>query len=162
MTSGETVQLKLNGQQQTWHGSPTKPLVDYIREEAGLTGTKIGCKTGECGACMVLLDGKPVVSCILPTAAVQGAHVETIEGIKQHDIFQRLTDSMIVHGGVQCGFCTPGIMMTVTAYVNAPAPFNGNVAQALKNNLCRCTGYRGIIQAVEKIEKEESDREQHV
>ncbi|MET3506761.1 (2Fe-2S)-binding protein [Halalkalibacter oceani] len=151
MDSKQNITLRINGQEKSWNGDPTRPLVSYIREEAGLTGTKIGCQTGECGACTVMVGGKPTISCILPVAAVAGAEVETIEGVAETETFQHLSEAMMETGGVQCGFCTPGIMMTLSAYIQKPEQFAGNVRAALKNNLCRCTGYQSIFQAVEKV-----------
>lgn len=145
------IKLILNEQEVEWGGDPTASLADVIREHAGLTGTKIGCRTGECGACTVLLEGRPVVSCLIPAASVQGQQVETIEGLSRKAEFQSLISAMQENGGVQCGFCTPGVMVTVWAWLQNPALFNGDAGAALKNNLCRCTGYLGIIRAAEQV-----------
>ncbi len=143
--------LTVNRQQVRWTGDPAAPLVDVIREHMGLTGTKIGCRTGECGACTVLIDGKPVVSCLVPAASAEGHEVSTIEHLIEKEDFRALVASMLEHGGVQCGFCTPGIMVTLWAWLQDRELFNGDVASALKNNICRCTGYRSILSAVEQV-----------
>ncbi|GGA26627.1 (2Fe-2S)-binding protein [Paenibacillus physcomitrellae] len=143
--------LNLNGQEVAWSGEPAASLADVIRDQQGLTGTKIGCRTGECGACTVLLEGRPVVSCLIPAASVQGQQVETIEGLARQEEFQSLMTAMQENGGVQCGFCTPGVMVTTWAWLQNPALFNGDLGSALKNNLCRCTGYLGIIRSAEQV-----------
>ncbi|MGG6313362.1 (2Fe-2S)-binding protein [Paenibacillus macerans] len=143
--------LNINGEDVNWDGDATASLSDVIREGLGLTGTKIGCRTGECGACTVLLDGQPVVSCLVPAASAQGQTIETIEGLSRNPEFQELAHSMQEYGGVQCGFCTPGVMMTTWAWLQNPGLFHGDVGAALKNNLCRCTGYQGIIEAAEHV-----------
>ncbi|WP_309242127.1 2Fe-2S iron-sulfur cluster-binding protein [Paenibacillus sp. S150] len=145
------IQLTINGRERSWAGDEAASLADVIREGQGLTGTKIGCRTGECGACTVLLDGQPVVSCLVPAGSAQGQSIETIEGLSQREEFQTLAGLMLEEGGVQCGFCTPGVMVTVWAYLQNPALFGGDAGAALKNNLCRCTGYLGIITAAERV-----------
>ncbi|MFC0331511.1 (2Fe-2S)-binding protein [Paenibacillus sepulcri] len=145
------IKLTINEQDTVWHGEATDSLADVIREGQGLTGTKIGCRTGECGACTVLLDGQPVVSCLIPAASAQGQKIETIEGLSLKSEFQSLVQSMQDNGGVQCGFCTPGVMVTLWAWMQNPGLFGGDVGAALKNNLCRCTGYLGIINAAEQV-----------
>ncbi|NMO96393.1 (2Fe-2S)-binding protein [Paenibacillus lemnae] len=147
--------LTINGCENKVSGDVTQPLADVIREKLGLTGTKIGCRTGECGACTVLIDGKPVVSCLVPAASAEGHDVVTIEELSQKDDFQRLVQSMLETGGVQCGFCTPGIMVTLWAWLQDRSLFGGDISSALKNNLCRCTGYQSIIAAVEQVIAEE-------
>lgn len=145
------IALTINGRDMVWKGDATTPLADVIREGQGLTGTKIGCRTGECGACTILLDGQPVVSCLIPAGSAQHQKIETIEGLSQKPEFQTLVQSMLEQGGVQCGFCTPGVMVTVWAWLQNPALFGGDVGAALKNNLCRCTGYLGIVRAAEQV-----------
>jgi aerobic-type carbon monoxide dehydrogenase small subunit (CoxS/CutS family) len=116
-------------------------LLDVLREECGLTGTKEGCGEGECGACTVLLDGEPVNACLVPLAQVRGREVITVEGVSD-----RIADAFARHGGTQCGFCTPGIVMA--AAVLGPRPDAARVREALAGNLCRCTGYSGIVRAI--------------
>lgn len=143
-----TVSFHINGEQTSWCGEPTKPLVDVIRDDLEWTGTKIGCRTGECGACTVLVDGKPVVSCLVPVASVEDQEVTTVESLIGEEDFRSLVRQMADQGGVQCGFCTPGIVVTLWAWMQKPELFDGDAASALKNNLCRCTGYQSILSAV--------------
>src|SRR5690606_20152068 len=132
-----------------------KPLVEYIREDLQLTGTKIGCHSGECGACTVIIDGKPVNSCLIPVASVADKEIETIEALSEKKDYQELARAMVETGGVQCGFCTPGIMTTLWAWKQNPARFGNDVTAVLKNNLCRCTGYQSILKAAEKAVSKE-------
>jgi len=147
----ETLTIRINGKDVQVTGNPTRPLTDFIREELQLTGTKIGCGSGECGACTLILDGKPVTSCLIPVASVVGKEILTVEGIKETEDFKQLASAMEENGAVQCGFCTPGFMTTLYALKQQPSLFEGDVTAALKNNLCRCTGYRGILAAAEKV-----------
>jgi aerobic-type carbon monoxide dehydrogenase small subunit (CoxS/CutS family) len=151
MDNNETFSIRINGQETAVTGDPTRPLADYIREVVQLTGTKIGCSSGECGACTVILDGKPVISCLIPVASAVDKEVLTVEGLSKTEDFQELAVAMEESGAVQCGFCTPGIMTTLWAYKQNPDFFQKDVAAVLKNNLCRCTGYRGILAAAEKV-----------
>jgi carbon-monoxide dehydrogenase small subunit len=143
--------LSINGYDTQVAGDFTQSLADILRERLGLTGTKIGCRTGECGACTVLFDDKPVVSCLIPAASAEGHEIVTIERLSEKDDFQRLVKAMVETGGVQCGFCTPGIMVTLWAWLQDRKLFGGDIGAALKNNLCRCTGYQSILAAVEKV-----------
>lgn len=146
------LEVEVNGAGYTWSGPDTLSLADVLRDHWDLTGTKIGCRTGECGACTVLLEGRPVLSCLIPVAAVAGAKLRTIEGLRDDRQFQRLVEAMVETGGSQCGYCTPGIMVTLWAALQAPEWLRQEgVARVLKNNLCRCTGYRSIIDAVERV-----------
>lgn len=154
MLAGKSIALQINGEEFVWSGDPTKPLADVIREDCGWTGTKIGCRTGECGACTVLVDGRPVVSCLIPVASVADREVQTIESLAQDEEFQKLVQAMADEGGVQCGFCTPGIMVSLWAWLQQRQLFPEGVSAALKNNLCRCTGYRSILSAAERVAAE--------
>jgi aerobic carbon-monoxide dehydrogenase small subunit len=130
--------------------------LSVIRDRLGLTGTKEGCVEGECGACTVLVDGRPVDSCIYAAHAASGRTVTTIEGIGgAGDLVTPLQDALVRTGGVQCGFCTPGFVMTLTALLHEnPAPTESETRMALAGNLCRCTGYSQIIDAVmQTVEK---------
>jgi len=124
-------------------------LVDYLRATAGLTGTKQGCDGGECGACTVLVDGLPRLACLTLAASCAGARVETIEGLAQAGRMNRLQQAFHEHLGTQCGFCTPGMIMSAEALLRRnPAPSEAEIREALSGNLCRCTGYVKIIESV--------------
>lgn len=124
-------------------------LVDYLRDTAGLTGTKQGCDGGECGACTVLVDGLPRLACLTLAASCAGARVETIEGLAQAGRMNRLQRAFHEHLGTQCGFCTPGMIMSAEALLRRnPAPSEAEIREALSGNLCRCTGYVKIIESV--------------
>ncbi len=138
------MRFTLNGQEVEIEAHPMKRLLDVLREECGLTGTKEGCGEGECGACTVLLDGQPVVSCLVPFAQVSGAVVTTIEGLGGNHPLQR---AFVELGGAQCGICTPGMIMAAVAL--GPKPSLDQIRQGLAGNLCRCTGYEAIYRAVE-------------
>jgi len=131
----------LNGRRTDVDAPPLRRLLDVLREECSLTGTKEGCGEGECGACTVLVDGNPVNSCLVPFAHVRGRKVTTIEGLRG-----RLPEAIVREGGTQCGICTPGVVMA--AAVLGPRPTAERVREALAGNLCRCTGYAGIVRAL--------------
>ncbi len=145
-----TLSFTLNGDQVSLEASPNTLLVDLLRDRLGLTGTKVGCREGECGACTVLLDGTPVNACILPAAKVQGRSVTTVEGISHKDgRLSEIQEAFVHEGAAQCGFCTPGMIMNATALLkNNPEPNEQEIRQSLSGVLCRCTGYRKIVQAV--------------
>ncbi len=125
-------------------------LLKFLREELGLTGTKDGCSAGECGACTVLLDGEPVNACLVLAVEADGAAIVTVEGLMQDGRLGPLQQAMIDRGGVQCGFCTPGVLMSARALLDRnPNPDRDAIKDALRGNLCRCTGYVRIIEAVE-------------
>ena len=125
-------------------------LVDYLRETAGLTGTKQGCDGGECGACTVLVDGEPRLACITLAASCEGRQVETIEGLAVDGRMSRLQQAFHEKLGTQCGFCTPGMIMAAEALLRRrPTPTEAEIRQALSGNLCRCTGYVKIIESVQ-------------
>ena len=138
----------LNGAAVAFEVAPTRRLSEVIREDAGLTGTKVGCDAGDCGACTVLVDGRPVCACLTPAARVAGRQVTTVEGLAA-GAFARLQAAFLRHGAAQCGICTPGMLMAATALLaERPRPSEAEVADALGGVLCRCTGYRKIIAAV--------------
>jgi len=129
--------------------SPAATLLQVLREELELTGTKYGCGEGECGACSVILDGRVVNSCLVLAAECEGRAVLTIEGLRENGGLHPLQRAFVEHGAVQCGFCTPGMIMAAYALLQQnPAPSEQEVRRALEGNLCRCTGYRKIIDAV--------------
>jgi len=135
--------LTLNGRRTRLDVHPMKRLLDVLREECGLTGTKEGCGEGECGACTLLVDNRPVNSCLVPVAHVDGARVMTIEGLGGRHPLQR---AFVEHGGAQCGICTPGMIMAAVAVGRKPAL--DRIRTGLAGNLCRCTGYEAIYRSV--------------
>ena len=141
--------LNVNGAPYSVELDPHVNLLDAVRDAIGLTGSKEGCDDSECGACMMLLDGKPVNSCSYLALQADGRDVTTVEGLAEGDELATLQRALLEHGGVQCGFCTPGILISATALLrNNPDPSEEDVRIALSGNLCRCTGYDGIIRAI--------------
>ena len=139
----------LNGTRQCSQMSPDARLLDVLRKEFGLTGPKEGCGEGECGACSVLVDGKLMNSCITPLGNVMGKSVITIEGYRDSEKYKVLEECFSLAGAVQCGFCTPGMIMAAEALLSCnPRPTEAEIREALSGNLCRCTGYNMIIDAV--------------
>lgn len=146
----ESLRLWVNGQEVEVEIGPGEMLSDVLRERLGLTGTKIGCNEAECGACTVLLDGAPVLSCVLPAQKAAGRRVATIEGLGSEDRLHPLQEAFILHGAVQCGFCIPGQIMTALALLaENPDPTEAEIRQGLKDTLCRCGGYPEIIRSVQ-------------
>ena len=140
------MKLTLNGQARETDAHPLRRLLDVLREDFGLTGTKEGCGEGECGACTVLVDGEPIVSCLVPCAQVEGAEVVTIEGLSGDHPLQ---SAIMREVGAQCGICTPGVVLAALPLVESPRqPTLAKVREALAGNLCRCTGYEAIHRAV--------------
>jgi aerobic-type carbon monoxide dehydrogenase small subunit (CoxS/CutS family) len=141
--------FRLNGSEVNTDRGGMIALVDVLREDLHLTGAKPACREGRCGACTVLLDGHPAVSCLLPLALIDGRDVKTVEGVSgTGGELSPLQAALLDHGGVQCGACTPGIVMALTAYLQSDAPRTASaVAEALSGNICRCTGYVSIIAA---------------
>jgi carbon-monoxide dehydrogenase small subunit len=139
------MRFTLNGKRVDVEAHPMKRLLDVLREECGLTGTKEGCGEGECGACTVLLDGEPVNSCLVPFAQVRGARIRTIEGLEGRHPLQ---EAFITEGGAQCGICTPGMILAAAA-LSRHATIE-EIRVGLAGNLCRCTGYEGIYRAIRK------------
>ena len=141
--------LNVNGAPYSVELDPHVNLLDAVRDAIGLTGSKEGCDDSECGACMMLLDGKPVNSCSYLALQADGRNVTTVEGLAEGDELAPLQRALLEHGGVQCGFCTPGMLISATALLrNNPDPSEEDVRIALSGNLCRCTGYDGIVRAV--------------
>jgi len=146
------VSLKVNGESYDLMIAPYRTLLDVLREEIQLTGTKKGCDVGDCGACTVLLDGKPVNSCLVLAATAQDAEIMTIEGLAQKGKLHPLQEAFVKEGAVQCGFCTPGILISLKALLDKnPTPTLEEVKTAMAGNLCRCTGYSKMFKAVESV-----------
>ncbi|HZU21070.1 MAG TPA: (2Fe-2S)-binding protein [Gaiellaceae bacterium] len=141
--------LEVNGVSYPVELEPGTSLLAAVRDVVGLTGSKEGCDDSECGACMMLLDGRPVNSCSYLALQAEGRRVTTVEGLAEHDVLHPLQQAFLEHAGVQCGFCTPGMLISATALLERnPAPTEHDVRIALSGNLCRCTGYDGIVKAV--------------
>ena len=144
-----TVSTRVNGTDYKRVVEPRMLLSDFLRHELGLTGTHVGCEHGVCGACTVLVDGLPMRSCLMFAPQVQGREVSTVEGLASDGDLHPLQEAFRDAHGLQCGFCTPGILMTLTAFLDAhPAPDEPEIREALSGNLCRCTGYQHIVDAV--------------
>jgi aerobic-type carbon monoxide dehydrogenase small subunit (CoxS/CutS family) len=141
--------LRVNGVSYPIELDPHASLLQAVRDGIGLTGAKEGCDDSECGACMMLLDGEPVNACSFLALQAEGREVTTVEGLADGDELSPLQRAFLTHGGVQCGFCTPGMLISATALLaRIPQPSEEDVRRALAGNLCRCTGYQGIVQAV--------------
>lgn len=157
MRAAVDVSLALNVNRRIYHISApaAAPLLEILRERLGLTGAKYGCGMGECGACTVLLDGQAVYSCLTLAAGVQGREITTIEGLDREGELEPLQRAFAGHGGVQCGFCTPGMILAARALLaQNPAPTTEEIRRALSGNLCRCTGYMKIVEAVQAASQE--------
>ncbi|MFZ5648646.1 MAG: (2Fe-2S)-binding protein [Bacillota bacterium] len=140
---------KVNGLEVNLPVSPNRRLLDILREDLGLTGTKEGCGEGECGACTVLLNGRPVNACLVLAPEVNGAEITTIEGIARDDKLHPIQEAFLEAGAVQCGYCTPGMVLTAKALLDSnPNPDEAAVKTAISGNLCRCTGYVKIVDAI--------------
>jgi carbon-monoxide dehydrogenase small subunit len=143
------IQLRVNGHDQTVQAYPMARLLDVLREELGLTGTKEGCGEGECGACAVLLDGELVNSCLVPLLQVAGSNVLTIEGLESDGRLHPIQEAFAEVGGTQCGICTPGMILAAYQLLQRhPHPTGEQIREGLAGNLCRCTGYQKIFDAV--------------
>ena len=150
MTKSE-VAFKVNGQSHRLEVFPMARLLDVLREELRLTGTKEGCGEGECGACTVIVDGRIVNSCLVPVAQVDGSEITTIEGVATEDQLHAVQQAFIEHGGAQCGICTPGMVLAAVDLLERnPQPAEADIRTALAGNLCRCTGYMKIFESVAK------------
>jgi carbon-monoxide dehydrogenase small subunit len=146
--------LKVNGKACAVDVHPFARLIDVIREDLRLTGTKEGCGEGECGACTVLLDGRVVNSCLIPAIQAQGSDLVTVEGLAEGERLSGLQDAFLTHNGAQCGFCTPGMLLSAQDLLRRhPHPTDGEIKEGLAGNLCRCTGYVKILDAVKAAAK---------
>ena len=148
------IQLKVNGREQTHEVEPRLLLVHYLRDVVGLTGTHIGCETSICGACTVLVDGKAVKSCTLLAAQADGAEIITIEGLAKNGTLHPVQEGFWEEHGLQCGFCTPGMILAGAALLEAsPNPSEQEIRHAIAGNLCRCTGYQHIVNSIQSAAK---------
>lgn len=145
------IRFTVNGKQHTVATLPERPLLEVIREDLHLTGTKYGCGEGQCRACTVLLDGKPTTTCTLPVRAVAGKSIVTIEGLSANAGLHRVQQAFLDEGAMQCGYCVPGMILRTVALLEAhPKPTEAQTVEALNGNLCRCCGYTRILAAVER------------
>ena len=143
------IRFRVNGKPRRFAGAPMRRLIDVLREDFALTGTKEGCGEGECGACTVLLEGAPVCSCLIPVGQVEGQRVETIESLGIPEKMNVLQESFLDHAGAQCGICTPGMVLTAWAWIrNGGSDDTESIRTQLAGNLCRCTGYQHIVDSV--------------
>lgn len=144
--------LKVNGEVYDLEVPANRTLLDVIREECGLKGTKQGCGNGECGACTVLLEGEPVNACLILAVQANGKSVVTVEGLSKDGGIHPIQEAFINHGAIQCGFCTPGMILSVKALLDRnPEPQEVEIREALTGNFCRCTGYQKIVEAVQSL-----------
>ncbi len=144
------IEITVNGRKRQFDAEPNKLLLNLVRDELYLTGTKYGCGIGECGACTVLLDGEAVLACMVLAVDADGRCVETVEGVADGDKLDPIQEAYIEEGAIQCGFCTPGFIMTTKALLSEnPDPSEAEIREYLKGNYCRCTGYVNIIKAVQ-------------
>jgi carbon-monoxide dehydrogenase small subunit len=145
----KVIRLRVNGRERAVATAPHRTLLQLLREDLGLTGTKEGCSIGECGSCTVLLDGRPVNACLVLAVTAAGHAVETIEGLGDARHPHPVQRAFVEAGAVQCGFCTPGMVLTAKAFLDEhPRPTETEVRRAISGNLCRCTGYEKIVQAI--------------
>ena len=149
MASAQVIEFQVNGESRRLEVFPMARLLDVLREQLQLTGTKEGCGEGECGACTVIIDGQIVNSCLVPVAQIAGCDVTTIEGIAENGNLHAVQQAFIDHGGAQCGICTPGmILAAVDLLKRNPEPTENDIRNGLAGNLCRCTGYMKIFESV--------------
>jgi len=148
----ETIETTINGETYIIPGYTDGTLLYMVRDRVGLTGTKVGCEEGECGACTLYLDGKAVVSCLVPAPRAHHARVTTIEGISNGEQLHPVQQAFVDHSAVQCGYCTPGFVMSAAKLLEEnPHPDRDTIKYAISGNLCRCTGYYKIVEAIESV-----------
>ena len=146
------IRCEINGEEREVLADGRDTLLDLLRDHIGLTGTKEGCGNGNCGTCTVLFDGEPVNACLVLAGEASGARITTIEGIASGNVLDAVQQALVMHGGTQCGFCTPGIVISAVALLKRNAtPTNDEIRHAIAGNLCRCTGYDKIVEAIRSI-----------
>jgi carbon-monoxide dehydrogenase small subunit len=149
MKRREEIVLKVNGTNYQVEVEPWRTLVEVLRETLGLTGTKKSCNEGECGACTVMMDGRPVASCLVLAMDAQGKEIVTIEGLSEGERLHPIQEAFLKHGAIQCGFCTPGMVISAKALLDQnPRPTVSEARKAISGNLCRCTGYQHIVDSI--------------
>ena len=152
------VSLVVNGERRGAEVPARRLLSDFLRHDLGLTGTHVGCEHGVCGACTVLVDGRPARSCLMLAAQAEGAEITTIEGIADGEDLHPVQEALSEHHGLQCGFCTPGFVIRIVSLLeDNPAPTREEIVEELSGNLCRCTGYQGIVAAVQDVAARTAD-----
>ena len=148
----KSIQLMINNKKYEETVEPNQTLADFLRYSLGLTGTKKGCETGDCGSCTVIMDGKPVNSCLVLAVQVNGREIETIEGMETDEGLHPLQQAFVEKGSIQCGFCSPGMLMSGKNLLDKnPDPDEDEIRNAIAGNLCRCTGYQKIIEAIKSV-----------
>lgn len=146
-----TIRFSVNGTEASVSSDPQRRLLDVLREDLGLTGTKYGCGEGQCGACLVHLDGEPTRSCLLPVTAADGKSVTTVEGLARGDTLHAVQEAFVEEGAVQCGYCTSGMILAALALLReTPEPTDEEIAEGMDGHLCRCSGYVKIVNAVRR------------
>lgn len=144
--------LNINGEEYSVAVEPKRTLLDFIREDIGLTGTKKGCDSGDCGACTIIMEGDPINSCIVLAVDANGKKITTIEGLAANGTLDPLQNAFLNHGAVQCGFCTPGMVLAAKALLDKnPHPNEEQIREGMVGNLCRCTGYVKIVEAIKSV-----------
>jgi aerobic-type carbon monoxide dehydrogenase small subunit (CoxS/CutS family) len=148
MSDTRRITLNVNGKPHTADVETRVHLADFLRQSLGLTGTHLGCEHGVCGACTIIVDGRAVRSCLLLAVQADGAEIETVEGLGSTEALSPLQKAFSAHHGLQCGFCTPGMLMSLEAFLrDNPQPTAAEIREAISGNICRCTGYQGIVEA---------------
>ena len=154
ISTEQRITVTINGTTYEREVAARKLLIHFVRDDLDLTGSHIGCDTGNCGACSMLVDGTLVKSCMMLAVQADGASIETVEGLSDGDELNRLQASFREHHGLQCGYCTPGMLMSATALLREnPSPSDDEIKKALQGNICRCTGYWNIVEAVKAVAK---------
>jgi carbon-monoxide dehydrogenase small subunit len=155
VASSTTITVEINGTSYEREVEARRLLVHFIRDDLDLTGTHVGCDTGNCGACSVILDGTLVKSCMLLAVQADGSKIETVEGLAEEDELTELQQAFSDHHALQCGYCTPGMLMSATALLREnPRPNDEEIARAIQGNICRCTGYWNIFEAIRAASRE--------